>query len=48
MKPSEYLDAAKARLNITSDYALALLLSATFGSVPATTGGAGRRRVHCA
>lgn len=124
MKPSEYLDTAKAQLNITSDYALAkrfecpsghiaevrngkrhipldiafrlaitlnldpaavvadleeqreknerrrgfwrsfisragsvltltactlaLLLSATFGSVPGTHGGAARRKVHCA
>ncbi len=35
MKPTEYLDAAKARLNITSDYALANRLELSNKAIPA-------------
>ena len=35
MKPAEYLDAAKARLNLTSDYALAKALELPAQSIPA-------------
>lgn len=35
MKPSEYFDAAKERLNIESDYALAKALELPNGSIPA-------------
>lgn len=35
MKPTEYLDAAKARLNIESDYALAKALELPPQSIPA-------------
>lgn len=35
MKPAEYLDAAKARLNLPSDYQLAKVLELPNGSIPA-------------
>jgi len=39
MKPAEYLDAAKARLNLPSDYALAKALELAPQSIPAIRNG---------